>query len=295
MNGYFRLAFLITLIFFFSSSLQAQFQSIDSLRTVIGVKVDSLAQLFEIQKRLAQSFDVLNATIFSQKKELENSSNPILRLHLNGNLKESARLAAKMDKLLGRIRHFRHELQSDYQRIIAVADSIVKQKMKAVNSQNDDRSRIATIKMISKLEMEKKTWQKKLAELAPAVPIMPSLEIEADDNIERLQLKIKLLHDRLRQLQVDIEKLSKRFRELQSDLQIYEEMINFMDNLQQNIDPEQEYFDQERSDQLKEEVRNTKLKISEINKHTKQLIDEKAKLEEKLQQFEDYFQNKFKK
>lgn len=295
MNQIFRLTFFITLIFSFTNNLQAQSQLLDSLRTIIRVKEDSLAQAVEFQKRIVQTFDAVNEKIYKQKKELVNSSNPILQLRLKGNLKESARIAGRMDELQEKIRRLRKGLRKDYRTVITVADSIINNNMQILDKANDDSIRIATLNRISKIEMEKKVWQKKLSELAPAVSMMPSLEIEPDDNIERLLLKIKILHDRIKHARGEIEKLNKSSRELNSDLQIYREMVSFMDNLQQNIDPEQEYFDQERSDQLKEEVRNIELRISRINEQKKQLLDEKTKLTEKLKQFEKYVQDNFKK
>lgn len=295
MNQIFRLTFFITLIFSFTNNLQAQSQLLDSLRSIIRVKEDSLAQAVEFHKRIVQTFDAVNEKIYKQKKELVNSSNPILQLRLNGNLKESARIAGRMDELQEKIRRLRKGLRKDYRTVITVADSIINNNMQILDKANDDSIRIATLNRISKIEMEKKVWQKKLSELSPAVPMMPSLEIEPDDNIERLLLKIKILHDRIKHARGEIEKLNKSSRELNSDLQIYREMVSFMDNLQQNIDPEQEYFDQERSDQLKEEVRNIELRISRINEQKKQLLDEKTKLTEKLKQFEKYVQDNFKK
>ncbi len=288
MNSRLMRAFFIAFIFYFSGGLHAQIQPIDSLRGAITTKEDSLKQLDTIHKRIKQSFDALNAEIFRQKKELETSSNPLVRIRLSGNLKESASLAAKLEKLQKQKLRIRRELQSAYRRIITVTDSVAKQKMQAVHTQQNSRSQIAALNMISLLEKEKKVWQKKLAESAPAESQKPLLEIEPGDTMERLQLKIQLLQDRIRQVDGDLKKLHKRRAELQSDLQIYEEMLSFMDNLQQNIDPEQEYFDQERSDQLKDDVRNAKLKISGIDERLKQLLRQKTELENKLQQFKVY-------
>ena len=59
-------------------------------------------------------------------------------------------------------------------------------------------------------------------------------------------------------------------------------------------DPEQEYFDQERSDQLKDDVRNSKIKISGIDERLRQLSGEKSELENKIRQFKDYLTQKMK-
>ena len=147
---------------------------------------------------------------------------------------------------------------------------------------------------ISLLEKEKNIWQKKLTGLAPDESEKPLLEIEPGDNIERLRLKIELLQDRIRRVDNDLKKLNKRRAELRSDLQIYEELLSFIDDLQQDIDPEQEYFDQERSDQLKDDVRNSKIKISGIDERLRQLSGEKSELENKIRQFKDYLTQKMK-
>lgn len=284
----FGLVFFIAFIFYFIGSLSAQIQPVDSLRSAVTAKEDSLKLLDKIQKRIKQSFDVLNAEIFKQKKELETSSNPLVRLRLSGNLKESASLATKLDNLQKQRQSLQQELQRTYRWIIAVTDSVVKKKMQAVHNQQNSHSQLAALNVISFLEKEKKNWQKKLAELAPAESEKPLLEIEPGDTIERVQLKTQLLQDRIRKVDSDIKKLKKRRAGLQSDLQIYEEMLSFMDNLQQNIDPEQEYFDQERNDQIKDDVRNTKLKISGIDERLEQLTDQEKELENKLKQFNEY-------
>ena len=193
-----------------------------------------------------------------------------------------------MDKLQKQRQRILRELQSNYRQIITVTDSLIKQKIQGIQEQQDNRSQLAALNLISILEKEKKIWQKKLIELTPDVTEKPLLKIEPDDNIERLQLKIKLLQDHIRQVDGELKKLHKRRADLQSDLQIYEEMLSFMDNLQQNIDPEQEYFDQERNDQLKDDMRNTKLKISGIDERVKQLMRQKTDLGNKLQQFKEY-------
>ncbi len=292
-NSRLRFAFFIAFIFCFSG-LRAQIQSIDSLRVAITIKEDSLKNLDKNYKRIKQSFDMLNAEIFRQKKGQETSSNPLLRLSLSNNLKESASLAGKLEKLQKQKLRIRRELQSAYRRIITITDSVVKQKMQAVHNKQNKRLQITGLDLITLLEKEKKIWQKKLTELAPAKSQKPRLEIEPGDNIERMQLKIQLLQDHIRQLEGELKKLHKRRSGLQSDLQIYEEMFSFMDNLQQNIDPEQEYFDQEHSDQLKDDVRNTKLKISGIDERLNQLAGQKKELENKLKQFKEYLKRRLK-
>ncbi len=294
MNSRLRLVFLIVSIFLFSAGLWAQIQPIDSLRIAIAEKEDSLKQVDKTHERLNQSFHGLNAEIFRQKKELETFYNPLVRLRLSGNLKESARLAAKLDKLQKQQRRITRGLQNDYRRIITLTDSIVKQKLQVIQNQQNSRSQLAALNLISLLEKEKIIWQKNLIELAPNESEKPLLEIESGDNIERLQLKIQLIQDRIRQVDGDLKKLNNRRTELLSDLRIYEELLSFIDNLQQNIDPEQEYFDQERIDQLKDDVRNSKLKISGIDERLQQLSGQKTELETKIRQFKDNLAQKLK-
>lgn len=288
MNKRFVLFFFSVFMFYFNGGLQAQIQPIDSLRSAITLKEDSLKLLDKMQKRIKQSFDALNAEIFRQKNELETSSNPLTRLSLSDNLKESASLAAKLEKLQKQKQLLSRKLQGEYQQIIAVTDSFVKQKIQEVQHLQSKSSKISILKLISQLEEEKKTWHKKLTELDLAETQKPRLEIEPGDTIERLQLKIQLLQDRIRQVDGNSKKLEEQRAGLESDLQIYKEMLSFMDNLQQNIDPEQEYFDQERSDQLKDDVRNAKLKISGIEERLSQLKGQKRELENKLPRFREY-------
>ncbi len=292
MNSRVGLAFCIAFIFLFSGGLHAQIQSIDSLRAAITIKEDSLSYFDNDYKQIKQSFDALNAEIFRQKKELETSSNPLTRLNLSSDLKESASLATRLDNLQQNKQRIRRELQNLYRLAIDDTDSLVKQKFKKVQHLQNNNQKISSLNLISLLEKEKKIWQKKLAETGPAESQKPLLVIEPGDNIERIQLKIQLLQDHIRQLDDELKKLYKRRSGLQSDLQIYEEMLSFMDNLQQNIDPEQEYFDQERSDQLKDDVRNAKLKISGIDERLDQLTRQKKELENKVQKFRVYFKKK---
>lgn len=290
--GRFRLVFLIANIFYFVSSLPAQTPSVDSLRSVILAEEDSLEHLNKIQKRLTLSFDVLNAKIFEQKKNLATSSNPLVRLRLGSNLRESESLAAKLDKLQKRMQSMRRQLRGDYRKILAGADGAVRQIMVGIYNKKNSRSQLAALNVARSLENEKKTWQKKLNELTPSVFQEPQLEIEPSDNIERLQLKMKLLQDRIKQANRVIIKLNKRREEFRSDLQIYDDMLNFIDNLQQNIDLEQDYFDQEHSDQLKEDLRATKSEISAITKHLQELKKDRTAMEAKLLQFKSYLKKK---
>ena len=288
MNGCFILALFIAFIIFFTGGLRAQVPPIDSLRNSIIAKEDSLHQLNKTQKRLSQSFDALNAKIFAQKKELKASSNMFTWLKLKENLKKSNRLAVKLDRLQRREQRIKHALVNAYRQIIATIDSVVRQKMQTINNHENSRAKIELLNQINRLENEKKIWQTKLTAFSPNQAQEPLLKIEPDDTIERLRLKIQILQDRIRQIENELIKLHKRKDELKSDLQIYEEMLGFIDNLQQHIDPDQEYFDQERNDQLKENVRDIKLKISGIDERTNQLKQQKTNLENVVNQFKDH-------
>lgn len=292
LRGYCQLAVLMASIFFFTSVLSAQIPTIDSLRLNIKTKEDSLKQLGQNYEQIKKSFDALNAKIFRQKQELEKSSNPLINLKLKANLKESAILATKLEKLQKQKQHLRLELKNMYRQIITGIDSLLQQKIRLIQKQQNSHSQIAALNSIDLLEKEKKIWQQKIIELRPDLTELPSLEIEPNDNIERLQLKIQILQDRIRQVKNELKKLHKRRAELQADVQIYEEMLSFMDNLQQNIDLEQEYFDQERSDQIKNDMRNTKLKLSGIDERVIKLTRQKTEMENKLQQFKKYLMKK---
>jgi chromosome segregation ATPase len=292
MNCYLGIAFFITYIFFFSSDLCAQMTPIDSLRSAIITKESSLQQLDNIHQRVMQSFKVLNKEIFRQKKALETSSNPIVRLKLDTNLKESSSLALKIKKLKEDKQHLSQNLQNVYKQLIAVIDGLIKSKMQAVHVRQTKQAQIEeALNIVGLLEGEKKVLQNKLLQSSPITSKKPLLKIEPDDSIERIKLKIQVLQDRILKIDGDLIQLNKRRLELQADLQIYEEMLSFMENLQQNIDPEQEYFDEEQNEQIKDDVRNTKLKISGIEGRFHELSNQKKELQNKLHRFEEYYEN----
>ncbi|MBU1063377.1 hypothetical protein KJ762_01340 [bacterium] len=277
------------------AGITAQELSINSLQQIITADEDSLAELIRKSASLSQSLDQLNETIFRQKQNFKGSSNPIKRYNLNRNLKEAQQIAAELEAAGVRTRTIRHRLQENYHRIINQYEATLQETMRTTEKNDRNRSTASVLSLLDTLETNKKKYQQKLANQPFQKSEQPSLEIEPEDKLERLQLKNTLLQDRIARLRQEEQQLKYRLEDFQSNLSVYEELIIFTDNLQQIIDPEQEYFDQERMDQLKEEVHALKANISRSLERLQQIKTEKKSLEAKQAMFQKTIQNKLKK
>ncbi len=293
-NVLLRFLLIIALTISISTGIKAQDLSIASLQQIVVTDEDSLSELTLKTASLSRSLDQLNKTIFQQKQNLKGSSNPLKRYNLNRNLKEARQVAAELEAAEARIRTIQNRLQENYHFIIDLYDAALQETMRTMGKNNQDRLTASALSLFNTLERNKKKYQQKLADQQFQKSEQPSLEIEPEDNLERLQLKNTLLQDRIARLRQEEQQLKDRLEELQSNLSIYKDMIIFTDNLQQSIDPEQEYFDQERIEQLKEEVRAIKADISRSLNRMQQIQIEKKSLEDKQDMFQKTIQNKLK-
>jgi len=292
----FLFRFIITVLLLgISNDMHAQDVSIAALQQIITIREDSLVELNNKTNSLSQSLDQLNETIFQQKQNLKGFSNPLKRYNLNRNLKEAQRVAAEMETINIRIRTIRYQLQENYHFIINQYEAALKETMQSneINTHNGPTTSI--LSLLDTLEKNKRIYQQKLTDQSFQKSEQPSLEIEDNDNLERLQLKNTLLQDRITRLHREEQQLMNNLEEQQSNLSVYEDLIIFTDNLQQSIDPEQEYFDQERMDQLKDEVFTLKANISHILERLQQIKISIKSLEDQQTIFEKTIQNKLKK
>ena len=290
----FRFIMFTVLLLWISKDINAQDVSIAALQQIITIMEDSLVELNNKTSSLSQSLNQLNETIFQQKQNLKGSSNLLKRYNLNRNLKKAQQVAVEMEAINIRIRTIRYQLQENYHFIINQYEAALKETMQSneINTHNGPTTSI--LSLLDTLEKNKRIYQQKLTDQSFQKSEQPSLEIEDNDNLERLQLKNTLLQDRVIRFHREEQQLMNNLEDQQSNLSVYEDLIIFTDNLQQSIDPEQEYFDQERMDQLKDEVFTLKANISHILERLQQIKTSIKSLEDQQIIFQKTIQNKLK-
>lgn len=264
-----------------SGTVRAQQSALDSLQRIIVSREDSLSDLIQAQEVLSQSLDRLNKTIFRQKHELKESSNLIKKFQLNQNLKKARQIALKLENDETEIQTIQQRLQTNYRRVIDLYETALQTEMQTLEQNKEVRSKASILSRLSDLESKKKKMQQKLTEHHYTKINEPALEIEPEDNIDRLQLKETIIEDRIARLQKEERQIQAHLKELKSNLSIYADMILFIDNLQQSIDPEQEYFSQERIEQLEDEVQLIKAGILRDLGRLNEIKIEKKNLETK--------------
>lgn len=272
--------FLISLLIIFSvlsNELSGQIGSLDSLRTSISNSEKILEKLKLQKEAVSLSFDRINSKIYRLKLNLSNSDNPLTRIELNKNLKESNLYADSIETLNLLIRRSTSLLSSQYKDIISILNELILSEQNKFKKETNTQTKINIFEKVRQLDDERQKYQNLISKQTPAINLKISLNIEPGDTYNTIQLKIDIVNDRINSGNDERRLLFDKQKELRSELSIYQDMVDFMNDLRLNIDEEQEFYDRDRVNQLRYNIKQIKNKIQNIDERLKS-IDKEEKL-----------------
>lgn len=278
----------IFLTFVCSNLVIAQSNSIQHFTEESRAIQDTINTLKIHLDDLQNRFIKLNKEIYQLKTVLRTGENPIKRIKLESELKESSKYADQIKQINIRIEELNNKLKGNYKEIIKEINHQINMEIKKFNSTNISSLKTIIIKKVNSYEEEKQRYYKILNEEIPSVVEDSSIVINSNDNLERLDLKIDLIKDRLTFLEEEKKYLLKKKEELTSDFLIYKEMSDFMNDLRRNIDEEQEFYDPDRTEQINLRMKEIKNRITSDEKRLNDITKSKLYYQQKLKIFNDY-------
>lgn len=287
---FFRLIIFIVslLVIVTSKTILAQSALVDSLQSNIDSIKDSISILDSHKIQLTKSFDRINEEIYELKSDLKENDNIFSKFNLENLLKKATLYADSISKINTLIESLDADLTKNYEIIINELALLIEQEAGLLKNAKSSKEKVAILNKLHSLEKSKQIYQDLIGNVLPIERKTPPLIIEPDDSIERIKLKINIVKDKISQTQIEEKYLLQRKEELKSDRSIYEEMLSFIHDLKQDIDEEQEFYDQDRVDQLKSKIKKIELKISGIDERLIEIKNEEKNYDELLKKFNEY-------
>ncbi len=282
------LIFLFITFLYNSNEILAQVNSLDSLRTSILTSENNLTKLKSHKEIISSSFNQINDKIYQLKLNLNSSDNPLTRIELNKKLKESNMYADSIETLNQLIRKSASMLNSKYQELISVLNGLIASEQNKFKKATGTQAKINIFEKIRQLEDERQKYQDLITKQSPALNLKTSLNIEPGDTYNTIQLKIDIVNDRINSGNEERHTLFERQKELRSELSIYQDMLDFMNDLRLNTDEEQEFYDRDRINQLRYNINQIKNKLQNIDERLKAINKEEKFFREKSDRLKKY-------
>ncbi len=262
---------------------------VDSLRTVIRIKQDSLSQLKSMQLHRQDEFQSINAKIYRYKEN--KGSNPLKDYRLQNELKKSRKMADQIEKNKIQINSLENELQHLYQVAIKQIDRKIQNNL--ANSKNalNQTKKPSDFETIQNLEKEKADYYNRLKAINDVDEDWKKLRIEPGDTRQRIQMKTAILQDKLANIELVIQQRKQRLQELDKDRQVYQEMMGFYVDLKLAVDEEQEFFDRNRVDELQDQIDSIDKKRKELRQEIHKMSANADTLKNKVVIFKNAAQN----
>lgn len=281
----------ILLVFIGINSINAQSTKYHTLLKELEKIEDSIntfqGELDELQKQFA----LLNSEIFELKTELRINNNLIKKIKLEGKLKESSKYTNRIKKIIIKLEGLNNRRKRNYQKIIEDINYKVNLAITKFNSTNNSSVKSSIIENVNRYENEKKKYYKRLNQKIPTVLEDSSIEINSNDNLDRLNLKVALIKDRLTFLEEERKYIFKKKEELNSDLSMYIEMSDFIRALRRNIDDEQEFYDPSRAEQIYQNIKDIKNKLKSLKERLAYINKSETYYKLKLERFNIYIKS----
>ncbi len=251
---------------------------LDSLREEIQNCQDSLLVLEKNKSQKLQNFKRVNDQIYKLKQE---PNQPLLQFRLQNALKSSREIADFISELDRHSQKNKTRLQIMYHEIIKQIDDEIQKRMNEKSSPN-------RIEMsgIQKLRKEKLFYMNMLQTLHIDEQEWLEIKIDPDDTPERIRMKTMILKDKLAKLERYIAQENEKLVEFKKEQKVQNEMLNFYQELSRSVEDEQEIFDRNRIEEVKDNLENIATKVRELEIEILNMKVSSVNLKEKIKQFE---------
>jgi len=133
------------------------------------------------------------------------------------------------------------------------------------------KEKLSYLNLLQSIQISKEEWQ--------------SLEIEPGDTPQRIEMKIAILNDKLNKLERSISQEEEKLEELKKDRKVHEEMLDFYIELSRSVEDEQDIFDRNRIDEVKDHLENLSIKIREMENRIIEMKVNEVNLKKKIEKF----------
>ncbi len=281
------------LLSYSGAAMPLQFSTLDSLEAGVAIRQDSLVKLEALNQRLENRFQMINQQVSELKQALATSNNPLTRLNLNNRLKTSRQMADSLAENNVRIRNVKIHLQRLYNQILVMLDQEIERLLASRKAMpNDSQLKNRIVRELEALDRKKERYRQLLESETGSRPEWQSLQIEASDTPQRISLKINVLRDQRIRFLSDSLVLEQQLQTLLKDRNIYRELLAFYGELSTSVEDEQEFFDRNRIDEIKDRLDTLSDEILTLKSRKKKIITDMILLNEKIQEFTAVLQDK---
>lgn len=277
---------LIFILLFYPQKLLCQGKALDSLRASIATDENTLINLKSQKETISKLFKSINDKIYEIK--LKKTSNLLNNIKLNQYLKESNLYADSIDTINSLVNSILLSLNNKYNSVITRLNEMILTEQEKFKKETIAQKKIDIFNNIQDMEKEKQKFLDKLNIDTTRINIETPVEIEAGDSFESVKLKIDILYDRVHYIDKERNRLSENQNELKSEMLIYQDMVDFLAELRLNVDEEQDFYDRDRVNQLRYQIREIKSELSDNEIKLKSMGAEKNKCLYKIDKFKNY-------
>lgn len=266
--------------------------NINNLKQQITLLQDSLEISQQQVDSIETIFDLYNEDIYQLQKNLESDNNPLLNIRLDRALRSAREIGNNLVEHNETLRRYEAQLQALYRKCIQVIEQEVikltaeKDGIKSIEAQRKH------LEKIEALESEKSSFHQ-LLEKKPIKGIdWRSLVIEENDSPRRIRLKKAIMDEQLVKLSGQIIEHENRKKTIEKDVKLYQEMLEFYNELNQGIDDDQEFLDQNRIEELNDRLDDLTSELKVLEGETEVLNRDLIVLRQRLTKFRKMSANK---
>ncbi len=285
LQKYYPFVLIFILLLYVQKSL-CQVKAIDSLRISIATDEIVLSKLKSQKETISELFKSINNKIYEIK--LKNTGNLLNNIKLSQYLKESNLYADSIETINSLVNRILLSLNNKYNSVITILNGMILTEQEKFKKETVAQKKIDIFNNIQDMEKEKQKFLDKLNINTTKINIETPVEIEAGDSFESVKLKIDILYDRINYIDKERNRLSESQNELKSEILIYQDMLDFLAELRLNIDEEQDFYDRDRVNQLRYQIRDIKSELSDNEIKLKNMGVEKNKCLYKIDKFKNY-------
>jgi len=276
------LLFLIVLTFTYhvvGSPPDSSNMSLDSLRISIQTLQDSLQYLTTVKDKEMQEFKQINEQIYKYKEE---PNQPLIQFRLQNALKASREIADRIATIDRKSQDIKSQLQNLFQEIIKTIDAEIQGRITNSKPGSPNRDDMSIIQNLGK---EKLRYLDQLQSIVINEDEWQQLEIEPDDTPQRIRMKFTILNDKLEKIERSISQEEVKLEELIKDSKVHKEMIGFYIELSRAVEDEQEIFDRNRLDELRDHLETLTIKITDMEHKIIAMKVDVVNIKKKIEQF----------
>ncbi|MFC1484786.1 hypothetical protein ACFL6Q_07055 [Candidatus Neomarinimicrobiota bacterium] len=271
-----------------TSTLNAQWGDLDTLRQMIAETDTRLDELARDKLVIAADFKQLNDQIYRYKQKEQEGSGIWLTMQLKSALKAARRLADQIEIVEDSVKKVSDAQVSLYNQAIAIIDRRIQAALEKVETQPEEKETVAALMtVISSLSEDRDRYTARLMAIESDQWDWRSIQLSADDSYNKIKLKTIILVDEYESLKKVIDNESSALETVKKNKASYEDMLMLYRVLEEDTDEEQEYFDRHQIIEMRSRLSALSGNILHQEQEITRLTDQLDSLEVKITGFRE--------